>query len=752
MKRRVCAIVISAIALLLLTVTMIFVLQYADVTEVPDKDGTIYYIRKNDGLYALYDKDKNVMPTEEQFGYYVTYLGTLIDVDEETGEYQIVALVDTEYSEEYAVNTQVLIFPSISKENILSIEVHNDKGTFTFCRYNVDTGKIDANGNFIIHGSPMTSYDQELFARMYVSAGYTMTSQKVTGPLDENGNPTPAIKRDENGNLCTHTEACACDYKEYGLAPCTRYDEEGNAYAYEPAYYLLTDIHGNRHKVLVGDLLVDGSGYYVQYVDVSGEKEVKRDTVYVVDTDMGLTMLAAIEDYVDPTLSYPKESNNYFDVQNFNIERLKEGASPEDEDRYENVISFSYIDIASRENTLQANFPFKFNLNMKGYMPNSLGMEACLRNIYDPDYVKVHKLNPTPEDLIKYGFSVKTVEKDGEENIVHHAPYKISFEHKIKDNNGKVEGTIHEIILIAKNPENGNYFAYTMVNQVQDNGTLKYLFSYDTVLEISRHSLNFLEWDPYDWITDTYIQFDITFIDSIKLESPSYSASFDADNSLSDLSTGANANHMSVTASDSTGKSFETLGMMKLLDVDGVTWFITSTEILAYDAKGNERKLASGVGYYEYNVANRQALCLTDGNYITCSDKIVEVGPNYVYVKYHNGQEEKIERYGTHIFFDFYSTMQYASIIDDYPLTKAEEAALIGNPDNWLVSLTISTKDVDGTVDTNVYSFYRISAHKAYITINGIGGFCVKMNRVNKFITDAQKFMNLQPIDPTAKY
>ena len=75
MKRRVSAIIIAAVALLLLIVTMIFVLQYADVTEVPDKDGTVYYIRKVDGVYALYDGDKNLMPTEEQFGYYVTALG-----------------------------------------------------------------------------------------------------------------------------------------------------------------------------------------------------------------------------------------------------------------------------------------------------------------------------------------------------------------------------------------------------------------------------------------------------------------------------------------------------------------------------------------------------------------------------------------------------------------------------------------------------------------------------------------------------
>lgn len=739
MKRRICAIVISAVALLLLTVTMVFVLQYADITEVPDKDGTIYYIRKNDGIYALYDKDKNLMPTEEQFGYYVTYLGTLIDVDAETGEYEIVALVDTEYSEEYAVNAQVLMFPSVSKENILSIEVHNEKGSFTFCRYNETTGKFDATGDFIIKGAPMTAYDPDLFARMYVSAGYTMTTEKVMGPEDEDGNPAPAIKRDKHGNLCTHTEACDCDYREYGLAPCTRYDEDGKPYEYEPAYYLLTDIHGNRHKVLVGDMLVDGSGYYVQYVDVSGEKEVKRDTVYVVDTDMGLTMLAAIEEYVDPTLTYPMSSTTYFDVQDFTI-----GKFVKEESRYENVISFSYIDLSLRENTLLTNFPFEFNLDLKGYSPNGFGMESCLQNIYQPEYVKVCKLLPSQQDLIDYGF----YKLDDDGSLKETAKYTISFKHEIGEEGSS--GTLHQIILVAENPENGNYFTYTIVNEVKEDGSYEYLYSYDTILEISRHSLSFLTWDRYDWISEKYIEFDVAFIDSIKVESPSYNAFFDADNSKSDTSQGMNANNMSVTATDSTGKTLETLGMLTFVDKNGSTWKITPTDIIVYDAQNNLRSLASDVKYYAYNVMDRQALCLKDGNAIQCADKTVEVGPNYIYVNHNNGDVEKIERYGTHVFWDFYATMQYATIIDDYPMD--DEASLIGNPENWVASITITTKDSNGKTDTNVYRFYRISAHKAYITINGQGGFCVKMNRVNKFITDAQKCMNLEPIDPKAKY
>ena len=51
----------------------------------------------------------------------------------------------------------------------------------------------------------------------------------------------------------------------------------------------------------------------------------------------------------------------------------------------------------------------------------------------------------------------------------------------------------------------------------------------------------------------------------------------------------------------------------------------------------------------------------------------------------------------------------------------------------------------------DVYKFYRISSRKAYITVNGNGGFYVYSSRVEKFITDAQRFFNKEIIDPTAK-
>lgn len=757
MKQRTRAIVIGVAALALLIVAMIFVLQYAETTIVTDADGTNYYIRKKDGIYSLYDKDKNLVPTEEQFGYYVTEIGTLIRVDPETGDYEIIALVDIEGTEEYAYDARIMMFPSVSKENILSIEVHNSTGSFTFCRYNANTGETDPKGDFIIQSSPTTLYDEDFFSQMYVAAGYPMTLQKVTGPADDEGNPTPPIKRDEHWNLCQHTASCHCDFREYGLVSCLRTDEEGNEALYEPTYYILTDVNGTRHKVIVGDLLPDESGYYVQYVDISGKTEVKRDTVYVMNTDLGEAMNAAVEEYVKPTLTYPMTSTTYFDVEDFTIARLQDGATPEDEKPYgeKPVISFSYIDLLDRQNNIKANFPYLFtSLDWKGYDPDATSIEKCLRNLYEPSYVKVCKLNPSQEELEEYGLYAKTKDSDGKEIFVPHAPYVISFQYDVPEENGMASGTLLQRILLAKNEENGNYYAYTMVYRVRSSGENEFMFSYNTVLEISRHSLAFLEWNESDWISKTYINYDAAFVTSIKLNASGYWAEFLLDNSASISSEGVNTNRMEVTAKDSNGTSFTTLGAQEFYDVSGGRWVITPTEILLYDAYDNQKTIDTSLTYYETSLVGREVLCLKDEHYINCPDKIVKIGPNEIYIDYHDGSkpDETIPRYGSHIFLDFYLTLMYASIIDDYPLTPEEEAELIGNSKNFILSLTLKTKQKDGTIETDVYSFYRISAHKAYITINGRGGFCVKMNRVNKFLTDAQKFMNLEPIDPLAKY
>ena len=81
-------------------------------------------------------------------------------------------------------------------------------------------------------------------------------------------------------------------------------------------------------------------------------------------------------------------------------------------------------------------------------------------------------------------------------------------------------------------------------------------------------------------------------------------------------------------------------------------------------------------------------------------------------------------------------------------MTQEEEAALIADESKFLMSMTV--KDTEG--NSKVYSFYSLTSRKAYITINGSGGFYVSANRVDKFIADAQRFFADEVIGQEVRY
>lgn len=752
MKRRTTAIVISAIAVIALVIALIFVLDYVKTLTFDDVDGQTYYIRKRDGSYSMYDGDRVKLNTDAQYGYYITDIGTLVKVDAETGEYEVIAVVDTEGNEVVGYNSRLLLFPHIEKKNILSLKVHNAHGEYTFVRVN-EEGNVDASGDFIIESSPLTSYDQELFASLYVGAGYTLSLLKLEDPI-----------KDANG-----------EFTEYGLAAQTRYrteDKDGNPletpeeYAYEPTWYVLTDTSGNQYKVIVGDALVTGGGYYVQYVDMSGETESKRDAVYVLDSDTGSCMNAPIEDYVTPMLSYPMSMNTYFDVEDFTIGQRLDNAKPGDTTLYQKIIAFSYVDLSLRENTLNSSRPYEFSLKLDGYIPSSTNVDSVLYTLYSPTYIGVPKLSPTPEDLEKYGIYAKELDETGnaktdEKGDFVYTPfsaYTISFKYDILDDDGNCTSTIHQMILISEKNENGNYYAYTAVSNVTEKDgkeTLELLYTYDMVVELDGHSMAFLEWDQYEWVSNNYIDANIAFVDTITISSPNYSATFRLDNSLSDQSNGTDSSNLIVNATDSKGNDISSFGKLEVTDKWGVKWVITSSDIKVYGADGSERKIKDGESYYDYNKLSTQVLC--KNNPIECDGKKVEVKADTVRVIYTDengnatGVEETYVRYDTGLFRKFYQTLLYASIVDSYNLTEEKEAELLADSSKWLLTITVTTKDVDGTTETNTFSFYQLSSRKAYITINGNGGFYVMKNRVDKFISDAQRFFAYEVIDPTAK-
>ena len=126
-RRRRAIIIFSLISIALITAAIIIV-NFVRVVPFTDVDGTEYHVIKKAGVYGLYDTDGNKLEAEDEYSYFVTPAGTLVDVNSETGKTQIIAQVDTENGEANSERNQLLLFPKLGQKEISSIEVSNSYG------------------------------------------------------------------------------------------------------------------------------------------------------------------------------------------------------------------------------------------------------------------------------------------------------------------------------------------------------------------------------------------------------------------------------------------------------------------------------------------------------------------------------------------------------------------------------------------------------------------------------------------------
>lgn len=706
MRRRITAIIVATALVVILIPTLIAVNYIVKIEPFYDVDDTKYLIKYKNGVYAMYDTDGDILRVDEEYGYYVTDKGTLVKVDPETGEYEIFAVVDTEGNEEIDVQSRILMFPHLERDQVRSLEVFNSNDTIKFHRYNVTNRAPDDSSDFIINDSYFAQYDPEIFSSIFVNTAYTLTKEKVKDPI-----------KDENG-----------EFSEYGLVAEVRYDDEGKEYNYSPTYYVITDKSGNKYKVIVGDPLVTGGGYYAQYVSIDGETETKRDAVYVLDNGIGETIFEKVEHFVKPTLLYPMTLNTHFDVQNFMI-RQKGVEKP--------IVGFSFIDLADRQNTIYVRDSFKFTQDsLAGYQPNFDSMYNALYNLYNISFAGVEYLDPTDEEIIKCGLG-KEVEKDGEKTMEYDPEYRLSFDYDVLDDNGKYVQTVTQLIFISEKNENGNYYAYSLFFD-KDNNQLP--LSYDMVVEVEPQSLEFLAWDSYDWINPNIFELDLSFAGKIRIEAKDYWAEFIVDNSKNQTDDLTNVTHMEIIGTDSDGNSVHTLSVLDVVDKNGIRWTITPNDITAVDSTGEELKI--NTQYFAHNILDVQVRSISAP--IEARDgSIVEVSTDEVVVTLPNGQKITYVRYATELFKRYYQTLLVSSVEDTY-IMSAEEGA----QDKELL-LTVTVTNIVG--DAKEYKFYSLTSRKAYLTINGVGGFYILSNRVDKIVSDAQKFFDFELIEPSAK-
>ena len=683
------AVAVLVILSLVLAVALGVVSFIVDIYEYEDFDGVEYTIRKKKGEYGLY-KNGELCDINDD-GYYMTTLGTQLEVDPETGEYKIYAVVDTTGTEQVGVNQRVMMFKQLTYDQsstndaskvIQRIEVHNQHGDIIV--------KRGESNRFVVEGHDTATLVDELFAQLSVGVGYTISMQRLEKPV-----------RLENGNG-------PIDYSEYGLAPekRTKLDEEGNpvlddagnpvTYDYVPTWYTVTTMTGDEYTVTLGDATVSGAGYYARYAD--------RDTVYILSSiNLDAAVLQPIEALVNPMMVYPMTMNSYFQVTNFtyrsNIDyygiyagMVKEltgfditTVTPDEDGKYSDeveaileqasklmkemkeedfgkfyerhylehsklVTKFSFIDMDDRTDTLYSSLPYHMATDyMAGYLPNSDNIGAVLQKLYSMTFGGVAVLSPTDEELEEYGLTSPA--------------HDFSFIYT--DTEGQDWGN-H--FVISEQNEDGTYYGYSEI--------------YDMIVIIPESQANYLEWEEIDWYEREYFMFNIAHVQEIKLESPSMKAPivFNLDNSKSDQSEGMNSDKLEVYA-------------------DGRLMDYTLTVTKPSGSQATETA--------SYN------------------------------------------------FRRFYQALLTASMEGVAELTEEEMAAFRETPDeDCYLTITIHADDGKGETADLVYRFYRYTERKAYMTIevldgtedagapqNGQGVFYVLRSFCDKLIADAYRFL-----------
>ena len=721
LRRRKIYTIIAALLVIVLIPALITITYLSKNKSFEDPaDNVIYKIKYKDGAYAMYDKNGTPLEFDEalraqvsageMFRFYVTSSGTIVKVNIEDGTHEVYAVVDTVDGEALGFDSRILIFPRIQKADIRSIDVENSKGSFTFYRYNFELNVLDDTAEFTIKGAPYATFDEETFAALYISAGYTISTQKIQDP----------IKDPVTG-----------EYNEYGLAKEIRVNDEGEEYEYSPAYITLTDKSGKKHRLIVGDQLVTGSGYYVQYVLIDGDVETKRDAVYVLDNDVGATALSTKEMFVNPKINYPLSINDYQHLTNFRVYNTETA---------QNEVAFSYIPAAERSK-IYTHVTYRFDLDMfDGYIPNSENISDALLYFYETDFAGVKKLSPSNSDFVDYDLGKITTDDAGVEKFEHVSKYQIFFDYDLKDSNEKYVRTLRHHIYISEKNEDGNYYAYSYIFDAK---TEEPIYSPDMIVEIKGHCFNFLDWRSSEWIEDRYVYLNIAHCDKIKLEANDYWAEFDIQNPDVNAEQVTSANII-ISGVSSLGNNVKTFSAMTFDDKFGYTWTVTQTGLTAQDAYGNNAAIPSA--YYATNAIGKQTRVVPEA--ILCNNGIkVEVSANEVVITYADGSKTTYVRYATDLFRRLYQTLTVSTLESSYELSPEEEAALIADPSKHILTITIT--DVEG--NETVYSFYSLTSQKTYITVNGNGGFYVLPSRVNKFISDTQKFFRFEPIDPDAK-
>lgn len=651
-KKQKAAAVVLAIVALVLIATLLVVNHIVAIYSLEDiyygKDGTEYsekyYVKKKNGVYGMYDRDGNLMDCDED-GNYFAKSGNAYTVDPETGEYEIFAIVDFDQAQGELLNkqkTRVMMYKRISQDNIESIVVTNQVGSYRYYR--------DKNGVMQIEGveKSVVSYDPEKVAGLCVDCGYSLTMQK----LDFTSPHTPRLA---DGSV---------DYAAYGLSDV--YDESGKL-IYTPTLFTITGVPDNEtesvtHKVQIGDACVSGGGYYA--------RRVGYDAVYIIDTGVEESVLAPVESLVMPMIIYPTTSSLYLEVYDFVLGKanLKEGVDPTSA-KLDVITAFTYQDLTARFNTLFTTSPYialsEPWASMTEYTINDANASTVFGNMYEMKFLSCVKLGILDENN---KFIPGLMEKYGLTGDVYYMSYKSPMINSsgalIKDEDGN-QMLANNQLVISQKTERGTYYVASLLCNM--------------IVEVDQLYLSFLDWELSDWYNEYFFTYNLSYMQELSVTIGDRSYDFTFDNKLSyafyensdgemkvvDLEKGKLTDHGngSYTYVDKDGVSHP----VKMIDFSNKSGFVYQNGNVVYtDAEGK---------VYEFNVSSANAKIYAEQYLNKDGSHLLDYIITDTYVN-DSGVEKTKQTTARENFSSFYIMLLYLTIEGD--VDEAEFEANMG--------------------------------------------------------------------------
>lgn len=482
-----------------------------------DADGTRYYSKMVDGTWVIVNEHGDVCQTTEDSNSYSTVYrtadGALVEVDHSTGAATVVAVVDSigEEATEYNSSSNsfdILMYPLLERAQIKSIRVVNEQGEFSFmqlqvctnnqCQKKGDTyeryegfydefpknaegnptcpkcGALSTRSDFCIKSFPLHAYDENLFSTLVICTGYTSTYMRLD-----------------------REKVLHYGYGEYGLP-----EDPADA----KNYFEITDVNGKTHTVIIGDMVVAGTGYYVMYKgqpDVYILKEME-ETQY--SSTFTKALLSGVEAYVTPTVMDEMSNTDYMDVTDFKLHTV--GAITDEvldapdfslESLLTTVVKFSYVPIELRNATFESTAPYSGSVKYEGFGVSDYMIDDCLQNLMDLTPLRTVKLFTLEENIDQKGLSYFLQE--------YGIAYCMEYTHHTKRNDDYTPGEFAEQqIWISPLSEDGTYFLYNDI--------------YQMIVEVDRTYLEFLGWDTFTWVEGDVFDGNIAYLQKVEILIP----------------------------------------------------------------------------------------------------------------------------------------------------------------------------------------------------------------------------------------